>query len=245
MTARRRIWLIAGPCRSGTTWLQKSVSADGRISIWQPIKHAIRTKVSPLDHLQSFGSQHDFVIKETFGPYQANEALFNPVAYLRHAFPDHELRIAICFRDFEATRGSWLRSFDRLHEDQAGRNLFFAYLSTLQLLQYAEQLGLERMLYSISRASFSSSESAMDEAICQFFEQDKLEGDFGRVLKQRDPDDFENKGILNAAKVAKKFRYTENWPSDRCSPNDGFSEMSLSIVRELFEAQKSIIGQSV
>lgn len=212
----RRIDLIVGPCRSGTSWLQKAISSGEPASIWQPLKHAIRTNLGLNDAALKLGAAGPhLIIKEAFGPYLIDECVFDPVAILQTVYPESQIRLAICFRDIAASVASWSRSFKNLDREVILLNLQLALFNTYSIYRRARLQGYPILLFSPSNfAGFPGPEVVADR-LRIFFGLDQLNNDFSRISKVRDPIRFENPGALDRAKATWSFAYSEQGTLNR------------------------------
>lgn len=103
--------LIVGPCRSGTTALLRSTAAVGHPSYFQPIKQLIRGGLAgESPEFTIAPGDSPIVLKETFGPFVAEEVVFDPVEMLlTRGYPPRRLNVIATFRHPVDTYLSWKR----------------------------------------------------------------------------------------------------------------------------------------
>lgn len=92
--------LIVGPCRSGTTALLRAAAAAGHRSYFQPLKQLIRKRLAgETTEFTVAPGREPVILKETFGPFVAEEAAFDPVELLcSRGYPPERLNVIATFR---------------------------------------------------------------------------------------------------------------------------------------------------
>ncbi|GLK61749.1 MULTISPECIES: hypothetical protein [Azotobacter] len=126
--------LIAGPCRSGTTFVFNALSHSDFIGVFQPLKHQIRCELSGTSSEMKFEHYvgNRIVIKEAFGPYSLEEAGYDPVQKAVDIFQAEKILLVLVLRSPTECLASWEKAFysDRPVNDRVFNQ---AYLNTLRL----------------------------------------------------------------------------------------------------------------
>src|SRR5579885_1277578 len=138
------IFLLVGPCRSGTTAQAKVFRALGILSHHQPLKSVLRCLLHGQEETYTLPTESQLLIRETLGPYTLTEACFDPVTVLLKAgVPREKLRVIVMVREPLSTLTSWQEffSFNRDREILVN-NFVHAYRTTQRIQQEARASGL-------------------------------------------------------------------------------------------------------
>jgi len=106
------IFLLVGPCRSGTTAQAKVFRAAGILAHHQPLKSVLRCLLQGQEGSYSIPRVSQLVIRETLGPYTLTEASFDPLSLLLQAgVPPERVRVIVMAREPLSTLTSWKETF--------------------------------------------------------------------------------------------------------------------------------------
>ncbi len=109
------VLLAVSPCRSGSTALLRVFGYSGVESHFQPLKNVLRWQMQGEDYTWSVPNGPDLVfLKETLGPFTAEESRFNPLQVLLSAgYPPDRVRLLIFGREPIQTWSSWCAYWSR------------------------------------------------------------------------------------------------------------------------------------
>jgi hypothetical protein len=115
-----QIFLICGPCRSGTTAFANNFTVAGMESHMQPIKSVLREQAAGESSIPQeivFHNDHVVLVKETFGAQEEVE-LYNPVYILIEAgYPPSKINVVGLVREPVAAFDSWMRLWGSVDGD--------------------------------------------------------------------------------------------------------------------------------
>lgn len=143
------IFLLVGPCRSGTTAQAKVFRAAGMLSHHQPLKSVLRCLLQGQEETYTLPEVSQLLMRETLGPYTLTEAAFDPLAVLLKAgVPREKLHLILMVREPLSTLASWQEhfSFKRAGEILVN-NCIEAYRTTRRIQQEARSGGLSVLHY--------------------------------------------------------------------------------------------------
>jgi len=108
-----RVILILAPCRSGSSAVLNAFANGGWLSLYQPIKAAVRrAHAGEIEPVIINMPKNGIVIKETFGPYFKAEVDYNPVRVLIDSGVNpSSLQVIALFRRPEECLTSWIKIF--------------------------------------------------------------------------------------------------------------------------------------
>ncbi len=114
------IFIICGPCRSGTTAFANNFVIAGIESHMQPIKSILREQLLDKPTIPNqilFQDKNIVLVKETFGAEKELE-LFNPIQILIEAgYPATKINVVGMVREPIATYNSWERLWGEVNKD--------------------------------------------------------------------------------------------------------------------------------
>jgi hypothetical protein len=138
------IFLLVGPCRSGTTAQAKVFRAAGILSHHQPLKSVLRCLLQGQEETYTIPQVPRLLVRETLGPYTLTEATFNPLALLLQAgVPSAKVRLILMVREPLSTLTSWKETFSSKRDGAILlRNCIEAYRSIQRIQEQALSAGL-------------------------------------------------------------------------------------------------------
>ncbi|EPM65029.1 hypothetical protein A584_29006 [Pseudomonas syringae pv. theae ICMP 3923] len=205
--------LIAGPCRSGTTFVFNALANADYVGMFQPLKHLIRCNYSGINsELQMLPHGERIVVKEAFGPYIEEEVSYDPIFIITEEFKPSKPLILLVLRSPSKCYMSWKKSF--FHNKEINNDVFnMAYVNTLNLYNnYVNRIEIKVLLIDEER-SFNKNLSTIKSEICTA-EVDN----YRRFVKMKDPTEFEVHGLLDKALSGKVYR--EDFLSNSCPEFD-------------------------
>ena len=136
----RRVILMISPCRSGSTVLLRPFGYSGIPSFFQPIKNALRWRLEGREKPWLPPREDVVFLKETFGPFLAEETAFDPLAELCASGVDPtRLHLVLLQRDPGAVWSSWCEYW----EGRTSKALFErAFAACGAVCRTAERLGI-------------------------------------------------------------------------------------------------------
>lgn len=162
------IFLLVGPCRSGTTAQAKVFRAAGILAHHQPLKSVLRCLLQGQDETYTLPEVPRLLLRETLGPYTLAESSFDPLAILLEAgVPREKVQVILMVREPLSTLTSWMEYFSSRRAGQIlVRNCIEAYRNIQRIQQEALSDGLVALHYvyealrdadpaSVSQALFS------------------------------------------------------------------------------------------
>ncbi|MFJ2280898.1 sulfotransferase family protein [Pseudomonas sp. NPDC087803] len=194
--------LIAGPCRSGTTFVFNALSHGDFTGVFQPLKHQIRCALSGHSSemkLEQYAG-HRVVVKEAFGPYRLEEADYDPVQKTIELFQAEKVLLVLVLRSPQECLASWEKAF---HSDSPVSDQVFnqAYLNTLRLQQkYAGQVDVETLILE-QQQHFTRT---LEDIRTRIGASDPGQG-YRNYVKHRDPPGYEVHGLLDKALKGKDY----------------------------------------
>jgi hypothetical protein len=157
--------VVAGPCRSGTTALQRAAAATGHPSYFQPLKRLIRSAMVGQDaQFTLWPAAGPVVLKETFGPFVIGEVEFDPLGILRRCgYPISMLSLIITLRHPVDLFHSWQRLYGANGRFGApSPDLFVAaFRHTLDVHQWARDSGHRVTAFAVDSLSNKEPESVL------------------------------------------------------------------------------------
>lgn len=161
------IFIICGPCRSGTTALANNFVLAGMESHMQPIKSILREQLldeSTIPKQIFFQDENIILIKETFGAEKELE-LFNPVQILVEAgYPAIKINVVGIVREPVATYDSWERLWGRTKKDIYEGS----YRLMTNIKQYCEKINVPYLPY-VPEIIAHNDPSVVLQAVSNFF----------------------------------------------------------------------------
>ncbi|MGD8590779.1 MAG: hypothetical protein PVG22_18300 [Chromatiales bacterium] len=150
------VLLAVSPCRSGSTVLLRVFGYSGVESHFQQLKNVLRWQMQGVDFTWSVPNGADLVfLKETLGPFTAEESRFNPLqALLDAGYPADRLRLLVIGREPIQTWASWCAYWS---EEASIVNYITAYHTTDLVARQAQGLGMD--------TSYLVHESLRDHAV--------------------------------------------------------------------------------
>lgn len=133
------IFLLVGPCRSGTTAQAKVFRASGILAHHQPLKSVLRCLLQDQEETYTLPEVPQLLLRETLGPYTLAEASLDPVTILLKAgVPREKLHVILMVREPLSTLTSWKEffSFNRDSETLV-KNFIEAYRTVQRIRQEA------------------------------------------------------------------------------------------------------------
>ncbi|AZD33125.1 hypothetical protein C4K22_0351 [Pseudomonas chlororaphis subsp. aurantiaca] len=194
--------LIAGPCRSGTTFVFNALSHSDFVGFFQPLKHQIRCGLSGTSSgmkLERYVGKR-IVIKEAFGPYNLEEADYDPVQKTIDIFQADKVLLVLVLRSPPECLASWEKAFcsDGPVSDQVFNQ---AYLNTLRLQQkYAQILDVETLILEQEQHFTRTLDKIKTRLGCADVTQRYCD-----YVKPRDPHRYEVHGLLDKALKGKDY----------------------------------------
>jgi hypothetical protein len=162
---RPPVVVIAGPCRSGTTALLRSAAATGHTSYFQPLKRVIRSALVGENARFAIEPETSTVVmKETFGPFVAEEVDFDPLAVLRSkGYPAHQLSLVVTLRHPRELYSSWQRLYSANDSFDGPRAEIFtaAFRHSLALYHRARADGLTVTAFAVDNLPGTTSAEAL------------------------------------------------------------------------------------
>ncbi len=161
--------LIVGPCRTGTTALQRALLPGGDPSFYQVLKHLRRNDDVGINanwQVPSANESRKIILKETLGPYTPSE-IFNPIQDLLEAgCPRDKIKVLVVLRDPKITYKSWGKTFEM---SPASEKIFFASWSYIKDL--IGSLQVEGISYqTIFQEQLINNSESMLKNVCKFFD---------------------------------------------------------------------------
>ncbi len=143
------IFLLVGPCRSGTTAQAKVFRALGILSHHQPLKSVLRCLLQGQEETYTLPTEPRLLMRETIGPYTLTESSFDPVAVLlRAGVPREKLHVILMIREPLSTLTSWQEFFLSKRDPEILASNFIHAYRTMQLIrQEAQASGLHVLHY--------------------------------------------------------------------------------------------------
>ncbi|MEZ4609347.1 MAG: hypothetical protein R2838_03660 [Caldilineaceae bacterium] len=136
-----KVYVVVGPCRSGTTAFLRVFSEVGIQSWYQPIKAVIRGQMRNESFAFQIPALPSVMLKDTFGPFSVEESCFNPIEILLEAGATADnLHLLTVSRDPVATACSWIRINKQVGADASAAALAYlamGYRNLLRLAAYA------------------------------------------------------------------------------------------------------------
>lgn len=151
------VFLVVGPCRSGTTAFLRVFSEVGIQSWYQPIKAVIRGRMRGGRNLIQIPDLPRVMLKETFGPFAYEETCFNPIEILLEAgVVAGNIHLVTLTREPTVTASSWIRINRSVGESTDAAALSWlakGYHNVLNLAEFAESLGINHtpLVYELLR----------------------------------------------------------------------------------------------
>jgi hypothetical protein len=144
------IFLLVGPCRSGTTAQAKVFRAAGIPAHHQPLKSVLRCLLQGQEESYSIPQVKQLLLRETLGPYTLAEAAFNPLELLLQAgVPRAKLRVIMMVREPLSTLTSWKDTFSLKRDGEILlHNCIEAYRTMQRIQQQALSAGLVVLHYT-------------------------------------------------------------------------------------------------
>lgn len=145
-----KIFLLVGPCRSGTTAFQRVFGEVGIESWYQPIKTIIRGGNHEKDYSFEIPDIPKVMLKETLGPFPGEETCFNPIEILMEAGVAKEnIHLLTITREPISTACSWLGIGDQRAERRVNSigNLVRCYENIIRLIAYTEEHAISHTPY--------------------------------------------------------------------------------------------------
>jgi hypothetical protein len=145
-----QIFLLVGPCRSGTTAFQRVFGEVGIESWYQPIKTIIRGGNHEKDYSFEIPDIPKVMLKETLGPFPGAETCFNPIEILMEAGVAKEnIHLLTITREPISTACSWLGIGDQRAERRVNSigNLVRCYENIIRLIAYTEEHAISHTPY--------------------------------------------------------------------------------------------------
>jgi hypothetical protein len=148
--------LAIAPCRTGTTAQLKVFSSIQIDSYYQPIKaiqrNAAYDKVYRPFIIPSEKSNPVLFIKETLGPYNKGEVIYNPLnALLNSGYDKEKITVMFEMRDPIDTYVSWVKHFlpelDSKYRSQMLEVFILAYKEMSKYQKLADSLGIKKTSY--------------------------------------------------------------------------------------------------
>lgn len=130
------IFLLVGPCRSGTTALAKVFRAAGILAHHQPLKSVLRCLLQGQQGSYSLPQVSQVLIRETLGPYTLTEASFDPLSLLLQAgVPPERVRVILMVREPLSTLTSWKETFGSRRDGEILQRTCIQAYQTIQQIQ--------------------------------------------------------------------------------------------------------------
>lgn len=107
------VFLVMGPCRTGTTVHLKIFSNSGLHSFNNPVKNALQREMFSQDgQFEIPPEEISILIKESIGSLTLPESSYNPVEVLLKAgFPPDKIHLIANFREPLSTFASWIKNY--------------------------------------------------------------------------------------------------------------------------------------
>jgi hypothetical protein len=161
------IFLLVGPCRSGTTAQAKVFRAAGILAHHQPLKSVLRCLLQGQEETYTLPQVPRLLVRETLGPYTLAEATFDPLALLLQAgVPRARLRIILMLREPLSTLTSWKTTFAPGQEGTIlVHNCIAAYRTLQRIQEQALAAGLPVVLHSVYEAWRDADPASVSETL--------------------------------------------------------------------------------
>ncbi|HEY1348285.1 MAG TPA: hypothetical protein VGF67_01510 [Ktedonobacteraceae bacterium] len=143
------IFLLVGPCRSGTTAQAKVFRAAGMLAHHQPLKSVLRCLLQGQQETYTLPQVPQLCLRETLGPYTRAEATLDPLALLLQAgVPGAKVRVILMLREPLSTLTSWKETFAQGRESAIlVHNCIAAYQTMQRIQEQALSAGLPVLHY--------------------------------------------------------------------------------------------------
>lgn len=189
--------LVAGPCRSGTTFIFNALASDRYIGVFQPVKHILRSKlaaIAPGEFAPNGSRGQNMIIKESFGPYFLEEVRYDPVIELQSVLGIFDPKLILVMRNPLDCFASWLKSFS-LTSKEAEPVFIESYRHTYSLYErYKNQLDVQVVILDEGEDLQRKIRLIQDS-----IRGPNDTGHYASLEKKRDPAEFEVRGLLTKA----------------------------------------------